>query len=99
MSQLDELIDRCNRMSYLLGLCTGCLLELIGDSSIPNFQKEKLQDLLSRLYPSIDELFYKEPCTHEWIAFSPEITVQSGEITAVAAQTKIKCSKCNKDYK
>lgn len=60
MSQLDELMERGNKMSYLLGLCTGCLLELVGDASLANFQKEKLQDLLSRLYPSIDELFYQE---------------------------------------
>ncbi len=60
MSQLDELMERGNKMSYLLGLCTGCLLELVGDASLANFQKEKLQNLLQRLYPAIDELYYKD---------------------------------------
>ena len=55
-----ELMKRCDTMAYLLGLCTGCLLELVGDESLANFQKQKLQDLLSRLCPSIDALFYQE---------------------------------------
>lgn len=56
----EELEMRANKMSFLLGLCTGSLTELIGDENIPEFQKQKLKDLLSRIYPYIDELYYKD---------------------------------------
>lgn len=56
----EELEMRANKMTFLLGLCIGSLTELIADESIPAFQKEKLKDLLSRIYPCIDELYYKD---------------------------------------
>jgi len=102
MNQLDELIDRCNRMSYWLGFTWSALNTLVMDEKVPEYQKENIRILLNTLTDGIEDIFYKQQkteCEHQWIAISPEITVQSGEITAVAPQTKIKCSKCDKDYK
>lgn len=60
MNQLEELVNRCNKMCYLLGLCSGCLLELVRDERMPNFQKLPLLELLTRVTNGVDELYFKD---------------------------------------
>ena len=60
MSEHQELIDRCAKMSFLLGLVTGGLLEFLRDTAIPNYQKEPMLELLTRVTNGIEELYYKE---------------------------------------
>lgn len=40
MNEHQELIDRCAKMSFLLGLVTGGLLEFVRDEKIAYYQKE-----------------------------------------------------------
>ena len=72
MSDIQELIDRCTRMSLILGMVTGCLLELIRDDRLPNIMKEPLYELLTRVTNGIDELFYNDKPKEELLLNLPE---------------------------
>lgn len=72
MSDIQELIDRCTRMSLMLGMVTGCLLELIRDDRLPNIMKEPLYELLTRVTNGIDELFYNDKPKEELLLNLPE---------------------------
>jgi hypothetical protein len=72
MSDIQELIDRCTRMSLILGIVTGCLLELIRDDRLPNIMKEPLYELLTRVTNGIDELFYNDKPKEELLLNLPE---------------------------
>ena len=60
MSSLNELIDRCNRMSYWLGFTWSALNTLANDDKVPEFQKENMRILLKMLTDGIEDIFYKE---------------------------------------
>lgn len=49
---------RCSKMSYLLGVATGGIYNIIHDEAAANFQKEPLLNLLALLEKGIDELYY-----------------------------------------
>ena len=60
MSQLDELIDRCNRMSYWLGFTWSALNTLVIDEKVPEYQKENIRLLLDRLTEGVEGIFYRK---------------------------------------
>lgn len=60
MSDNQDLINRCTKMSFLLGLAMGALSDVMRDTTIANFQKEYISHALQDLYKGIDELYYKE---------------------------------------
>ncbi len=63
--KLEELFNRAAKMSYLLGIATGGMLQLLMDSTIPNCQKESLSRLLEQIHKGIDELYYKDGETND----------------------------------
>lgn len=60
MNQLDELIDRCNRMSYWLGFTWSALNTLVIDEKVPEYQKENIRLLLDRLTEGVEGIFYRK---------------------------------------
>ena len=54
-----ELMRRCDKMSFLLGLATAGLFHIVGNDDRPVYMKEPLVNLLNRLMDGVDELFYK----------------------------------------
>lgn len=72
MSDIQELINRCTRMSIMLGMVTGCLLEVIRDNRLPNFMKEPIYDLLTRLNNGIDDIIYENKPVDELLLNLPE---------------------------
>ena len=51
MSQYEDVVSRCNKMSFLLGLATGGLSEVI--------------DLLNKLMEGVAQLYYPEAKPNE----------------------------------
>lgn len=72
MSDIQELINRCTRMSIMLGMVTGCLLELIRDDRLPNIMKEPLIELLTRVTTGIDDLIYDNKPVNDLLLNLPE---------------------------
>ena len=72
MSDIQELINRCTRMSIMLGMVTGCLLELIRDDRLPNIMKEPLYELLTRMNKGIDDIIYENKPVDELLLNFPE---------------------------
>ena len=72
MSDIQELINRCTRMSIMLGMVTGCLLEITKDYRLPNFMKEPLYELLERVTKGIDDIIYKNKPLDELLLNLPE---------------------------
>ena len=72
MSDIQELINRCTRMSIMLGMVTGCLLELIRDDRLPNLMKEPLLELLTRVTTGIDDLIYDNKPVNDLLLNLPE---------------------------
>ena len=72
MSDIQELINRCTRMSIMLGMVTGCLLEVIRDDRLPNFMKEPLYELLTRITKGIDDIIYENKPVDELLLNLPE---------------------------
>ncbi len=60
MSDNQELINRCNKMSFLLGLALGSLTEIIRIETLPNCTKQPVVDALNQLMKGIEELYYSE---------------------------------------
>lgn len=60
MIQLDELIDRCNRMSYWLGFTWSALNTLVMDEKVPEYQKENIRLLLDKLTEGVEGIFYRK---------------------------------------
>lgn len=56
----QELIDRCNKMSYCIGFIWGGLNTLVDDETVPNYQKEKIRVLLGIVHETIEDIFYKK---------------------------------------
>lgn len=56
--EYDELLERCNKMSFLLGIVTGCLIEFTKDKTLSKVEKKPMMDLLRRVSYGIDELYY-----------------------------------------
>lgn len=65
MSSLNELIDRCNRMSYWLGFTWSALNTLVNDEKVPEYQKENMRILLDMLTEGIEDIFYKKKSDDE----------------------------------
>lgn len=72
MSDIQELINRCTRMSIMLGMVTGFLLEVIRDERLPYFMKEPLYELLSRITKGIDDIIYENKPMDELLLNLPE---------------------------
>jgi hypothetical protein len=72
MSDIQELINRCTRMSIMLGMVTGCLSELIRDDRLPNIMKEPLYELLTRVTKDIDDIIYENKTADELLLNLPE---------------------------
>ena len=60
MREIEQLIEKCTKISLLLGMATGCLLELVRDERVPMFQKQPLIELLTRLSTGIDQIYYNK---------------------------------------
>lgn len=56
----EDLIDRCNRMSYWLGFTWSALNTMVVDNRVPECQKETVRALLGMLTDGIDNIFYKD---------------------------------------
>lgn len=65
MSDIKELMDKCTRMSILLGMVTGVLIEVVRDDRLPNILKQPLFELLTRVTNGVDELYYNKDAEHE----------------------------------
>jgi len=57
-TRFQTLVNRCTKMSYLLGVATGGIYHLIHDETVPYCQKEPLSRLLEMLHKGCDELYY-----------------------------------------
>lgn len=60
MSNYEDVVSRCNKMSFLLGLATGGLSELIRLDLRPQEQKQPTIDLLNKLMLGVEQLYYVE---------------------------------------
>ncbi len=61
MTENEELIERCNKMSFYLGILTGGLYELLSsDYKLLDYQKKHISDLLDKVTKGINELYYSE---------------------------------------
>lgn len=61
MSHYDDVVSRCNKMSFLLGLATGGLSEVIRIDRRPQAEKQATLDLLNKLMEGVEQLYYTEP--------------------------------------
>lgn len=59
MNDNYELINKCTKMSFLLGM-TISALEFISDGDLPMDKKQPIADLLNRLNIGVDELCYNQ---------------------------------------
>jgi hypothetical protein len=59
-------------MSVMLGMVTGCLLEVIRDDRLPNFMKKPLCELLTRVTNGIDDIIYENKPVDELLLNLPE---------------------------
>jgi hypothetical protein len=60
MSELEILIDRCNKMSILLGMAAATIQALMLDGSISIVTQVCLKNVWERLENGIDDLYYKK---------------------------------------
>lgn len=61
MNEREELIVRCNKMSFYLGILTGGLYELLNsDHKLLDYQKRHIEVLLNRVTEGLQELYYSE---------------------------------------
>lgn len=58
MSHYDDVVSRCNKMSFLLGMATDALSEIIRIDNRPNEQKKPTIDLFHQLMNGVDDLYY-----------------------------------------
>ena len=58
MSQIEELTERCNKMSFLLGMAASALLNLKNDMFISAELRSRLEPFVEKFVSEIDELFY-----------------------------------------
>lgn len=65
MNEHNELVMRASKMSFLLGLATGGLSELIRLDLRPQEQKQPTIDLLNKLMEGVGQLYYPETKPNE----------------------------------
>jgi hypothetical protein len=58
--EIEALISRNSRMSYLLGFATGILLELVSSDAVPDPYRGRLRNVVDDITLEINSLYYSD---------------------------------------